>query len=148
MKRKKAFTLLELLISLGIITTIATLGLAWIQLFHENQDKWRCQFNLRTMAVAMAQYAVDNNGILLPGMDQTRIQENCAGYVDFYWGIGALYPYIQAPAVYKCPKDFPATVTNQAIWLRFRNRPASLNLYNWKANLLRSIPATATSGTT
>lgn len=125
--RKHGFTLMELLVVIGIIGVLAALLLPAVNHSKEQGYSIRCMNNSRQLGLAWILYADDNDGKLVP---------NCAGYrsgtdefspswsggwLDFsarldnintaylidpdYRNGAKLGAYIKNPSVYRCPGD-------------------------------------------
>lgn len=93
----RAFTLVELLISIGIIGLL--IGILMPALFKARQAgrKTLCLSNLRSLAIAQAMYAAENKNLLVVADDGSH---NIQGS----W-IGLLTPYAGKPLVRICPED-------------------------------------------
>src|SRR4051812_443202 len=69
---RRAFTLVELLVSIGIIAVLASLVFAVSHRARDAGYRTVCTNNLRMFGVAVAAYAMDNNGYLPFCNDDTK----------------------------------------------------------------------------
>ncbi len=100
MKNRPAFTVLELLIVLGIIAVLASLGFIGFDKARQKAQRAQCSNNLRALYVAAEQYLQDNNQWPQIGMDP----ESDTGAQAFaqQW-IAALAPYNIPQRTWICP---------------------------------------------
>jgi prepilin-type N-terminal cleavage/methylation domain-containing protein len=61
-RRRRAFTLVELLVVIGILVVLVALLLPAVTGARENARRVRCAANLHNMAVALRVYAGENRG--------------------------------------------------------------------------------------
>ncbi len=107
--RLPAFTLVELLIVLGIIAALAAILLPAISRARESMKRTQCLSNLRTLTAAWIAYAADNDRNLcnsnttLPGgwLNYTPNDPNHLGPMQS----GKLWSYVNNAATYRCPDD-------------------------------------------
>ena len=111
--RKKAFTLVELLITVAILSILIALSLPMFGQLRERGKNVTCVNNLRQHIAAFITFSADNNGFL-PSMTQDKPP---AGLVTFqYWwqtntGTGHLMP---TPPIKqrRTPESLPVTQEN------------------------------------
>jgi len=72
---RRAFTIVELLVTVGIIAVLAGLLLAGIGSARGAAQSRRQASNLRQLHVAWTMYADQANGSILPGFIETKVQE-------------------------------------------------------------------------
>jgi type II secretory pathway pseudopilin PulG len=123
--RQAAFTLVELIVVLGIIIMLAGLLFPLIGRAREAGKRAQCLGNLRSLTQAWLAYASENNGRFCSGFPNTG--DNPGGITPgFYWGWvnttppnpldivrrGNLWHYLNDTAVYRCPDDTTDTTIN------------------------------------
>lgn len=100
----RAFTLIELLIVIAIITIIAAI---LFPVFAEAREKARqttCSNNLKQIGIAIMQYVEDNDDLMPPSSMSSGIT-GADPYVDTWW---AIQPYMKVHFTGYCPDDLTA----------------------------------------
>lgn len=114
--RPKAFTLIEVLVVIGIIAIVAAITLSALRRVNESARAVVCQGHLRTLMNGFLLYAADYNR-QLPGNEFDRGADQAgdwlAGHVDLSQDTlkqlarvpksGTLWPYVRSEAAYRCP---------------------------------------------
>lgn len=161
-RRRAAFTLLELLVVIGIIMVLAGLLLPALANAKEKARNTACLNNLKQLQLCCLLYTHENSDRLPPNMavydiytqrpifEDTNVQFMtwCPGIVPVDTTSsniqrGFLYPYNQNPAIYRCPSDF-ATVRKPdgttAPHTRSYNMSQSVNGYPLSPPYTDSMP--------
>lgn len=92
---KRAFTLVELLVVIGIISVLIGILVPALSKARQSAQRTQCLSHLRSLAIAQAIYAVEQKNSLIVAGDASE---------QGSW-IGHLQPYSKAPLVRKCPAD-------------------------------------------
>ena len=90
---RSAFTLVELLVVIGIIAILIGILLPALSKARQQAQSAACLSNLRQLAVASINYSADWKGMLLPGRFNTTLD----GYDVYWFNILNLNGYTQAP---------------------------------------------------
>jgi prepilin-type N-terminal cleavage/methylation domain-containing protein/prepilin-type processing-associated H-X9-DG protein len=100
MRRRRAFTLIELLIVVGIIAVLISLLLPAVQSAREQARRAQCCNNLTQLGIALANYAVAHS-VLPPGVvnDTGPIQNLPQGY-HYSWTVQIL-PFLGQNNIYR-----------------------------------------------
>jgi prepilin-type N-terminal cleavage/methylation domain-containing protein/prepilin-type processing-associated H-X9-DG protein len=112
MKSKAAFTLVELLVVIGIILILASILLPVFAQAREKARQTVCVSNLRQLALAISMYTMDYND-RLPAVTGGVAGQNVIGGWIFFSQFGGpfdvtkgtIYPYVVDRRIYVCPDD-------------------------------------------
>ncbi len=127
-----AFTLVELLVVIGIIAVLAGLLLPALAAAKSTSRSAVCQGNLRQLQLAWISYAGDNRGEMVPneegrpfgfweGVRYSWVQGNAQkDATPENIQRGRLYSHVGDPGPYRCPSD-RSTVTDQPAVKRCRS---------------------------
>ncbi len=107
--KKKAFTLIELLIVMAIISLLAAILFPVFGRVRENARRASCQSNLRQISLGLMQYSQDYDE--LNGLYFMRTSVD-----NIAWN-QTLQPYVKSTQVFQCPSDVNANSTATAYWV-------------------------------
>jgi prepilin-type N-terminal cleavage/methylation domain-containing protein len=108
MVRRKGFTLVELLVVIGIIALLIAMLMPALQRARDQANRTQCMSNMRQLTIAYLQYSTEN---------KFRLMSSNTGEPDTFadWigepntlaaiEAGRLWPYVKNHAVYRCPAD-------------------------------------------
>ena len=125
-RKAPAFSLVELLVTLGIIALLATLAMAMVSGIMQRGDRADALAKTRTMGVAVLNYAADHGGLfppLFPGQVLEyeagrggRIVTECAGYLDLATNGDNFFAAQFLPRAYARAAQ-PADRTQMRVWV-------------------------------
>ena len=98
--RSAAFTLMELLVVIGIIAVLAGLAYPAYQHVTQNAKAAACLSNLRQISAGLSSYLNDHDMIMPTLMTARDSKQTDVPVID-----NTLNPYVPNPAVFGCPAD-------------------------------------------
>jgi prepilin-type N-terminal cleavage/methylation domain-containing protein len=105
MSRRRGLTLVELMTVMAVLSLLAAILLPTISVSRESAKRTHCMYNLRTLAQAWNNYAMDNHGAVVNGSPNQWGGWVGSGNTIEAITNGLLYPYCSNGRVYRCPGD-------------------------------------------
>ena len=109
--RRRGFTLVELLMVIGIIAVLISLLLPTLNKAREQARRVKCMANLKQLTWAYLAYAQESRGRIAgantgdPVADRSFHDWVATGNTRACLTLGMLWPYLKNYDVYKCPND-------------------------------------------
>ena len=138
---RRAFSLIELLVVIGIIAILAALLLSAFSKSKAQAQSLQCLGNLKQLQTAWQMYIGDSGNVAPPNMyDKNDLNSDTVQTLPGSWVLGnakadqtssniqsgVLFPYTKSVAVYHCPVD-TSTVLAQPGLVRFRSYSMSIH---------------------
>lgn len=98
---RRAFTLVELLVVIGIIAILIGILMPTLARARESANRAKCLSNVRNMQVAHWMYVNDNRGSLI----QAGLSHGGEGGRETVAWINTLQPYFKNSLLHRCPSD-------------------------------------------
>ena len=114
----RAFTLVELLVVIGIIALLISILLPTLGRAREQAKAIKCASNLRQIGAAVVMYANQNRGYTAPWTRLSKwetgdlYQRNSSGEVEVYWGTRYLVAGGLVKETFACPSEQSRTGRN------------------------------------
>jgi len=105
-RRRHAFTLVELLVVIGIIGVLIAILLPALNKAREHARRTRCMSNMRQLTIAWTMYVQNNKG-KLPSADTDKKEWDWVKGGDSMDSLkaGVLWPWVTNQEAYWCPND-------------------------------------------
>jgi prepilin-type N-terminal cleavage/methylation domain-containing protein/prepilin-type processing-associated H-X9-DG protein len=141
MSRKKGFTLVELLVVIGIISVLISMLLPALNKAREAAKTIACASNMKQIMLGLQMYANDNRGYLPRSYDYYQI--NGANQLIFWPWLVVSGRYIQSAKVFFCPSRAGLSAKYDDIMGSLSLNPqqyANWNYVSYSANLYGAMP--------
>lgn len=150
----KAFTLVELLVVIGIIALLISILLPVLAKAREQARSVVCQSNIRQICQAVYMYVAENRGVLpnpytrIPPWPGTAIQQDVNGQVN--WQVGTIWPYISSSPdvrrrIFNCPSDTDPRYLGTTSHVLDTTSPRNFS-YSFTDKMLRLVGQNGASG--
>jgi len=105
--RRKGFTLVELLVVIGIIALLIAILMPALQRARDQANRTACMSNVHQLTMAWLQYGTEHKFKIVSSNTGLPQAGDWIGAGNTYAAIeeGLLWPYVKAHKVYRCPSD-------------------------------------------
>jgi prepilin-type N-terminal cleavage/methylation domain-containing protein len=117
---RKGFTLVELLVVIGIIALLISILLPSLSRANDAAKRTKCLAQMRELTSAWTAYSYDNKGWLVDPFDRPGSGWVTSGNSALNISQGVLFPYCPHKAVDHCPADYSDHVRSYSINDYFR----------------------------
>jgi prepilin-type N-terminal cleavage/methylation domain-containing protein len=119
MRQRKGFTLVELLVVIGIIAVLIAILLPSLQRARDQANRTQCMSNMKQLTTGWLQYATENKFRIMSANNSGDPIANAEwigpGNTNAAIEQGMLWPYINAHNVYHCAGDFAFHLNSYSI---------------------------------
>ncbi|MDD2708201.1 MAG: prepilin-type N-terminal cleavage/methylation domain-containing protein [Verrucomicrobiae bacterium] len=128
-QKSAGFTLVELLVVLGILSILATLLMPALKNARESAKQAVCMNNLRQIGLALNQYAADNEGVVVLMMYHPGFSPPSSGWGNYLYGRYGPSKYLKDLRIAHCPSGPLTNVSSNSLSISWtygcRSRPST-----------------------
>jgi prepilin-type N-terminal cleavage/methylation domain-containing protein/prepilin-type processing-associated H-X9-DG protein len=135
---RRAFTLVELLVVIGIIALLISILLPALSRANNAAKRTKCMAQMRELTMAWTAYAMDSRGWLVDPNTGTNTGWANAGNTAKNITQGVLFPYCPHKAVDHCPADYSNHLRSYSINDYFRGYEGSVKSIDKLSQIRRS----------
>lgn len=96
-KPRRAFTLVELLVAIGIVCVLSALLFSVLSSARKRSQTFTCASHLKQIGQAIEMYVNDNAGFYPRVWSSPSLSSNCSLWVE------RIYPYVRKAEIFECP---------------------------------------------
>ncbi|MDD2708194.1 MAG: prepilin-type N-terminal cleavage/methylation domain-containing protein [Verrucomicrobiae bacterium] len=115
----RAFTLVELLVVVGILSLLAALLMPALKSARESAKQAVCMNNLRQIGLTFNQYAADNEGVAVLMMHHPGFSPSSSGWGNYLYGKLGNVKYLKDYRIAHCPAGPLTNIQTNQNWVSY-----------------------------